>query len=125
MLWCSRTRVNVNLLGEEGFAAFRTDQDRIEHVSAVLVLVEQGAATFLDHVRVAPMYGGDNDRIEIQAALGQDILETSGAVLVARATQDAETHELFETLREQVPRDSQLRLKLLETTNSKEAFAKD
>ena len=70
--------MDMNFLGRKRLSAFRAHHHGIEHLAALAVLMQQGAAAFVDHVGVAPMHERHHDRIEIEALLRQDILVAFG-----------------------------------------------
>jgi len=117
--------MRVHLACIERLVAFGADHHRIECLAADLVLVQQRAAAFVHHVNVAPVHDRHQDRIEVETLLRQDVLVAFRAVLVGRAPQHAEPHELLQAVGEQVAGDAELRLKFLEAADAEKAVAKN
>jgi hypothetical protein len=117
--------MGMDFPGIERLAALRTDHDRIKEFAAGLVLVQQGSPPLVHHMDIAPVNDCHQDRVKIQALLGEDVLVPLRAHLIRRPPQDTESYELFEPVREQMACDAELRLKLLEASDTKETVAKD
>jgi hypothetical protein len=66
-----------------------------------------------------------DDRIKIEALLRQDVLVSLGRFLIGNPAQDAEPDELLEPLGEQMPRDSERRLKHFEPPLAQEALSQN
>ena len=66
---------------------------------AGLVLVQHRPSPCIHHVNIAPMHDRHDDRIEVEALLGQDVLVTLGRFLVGDTAQHAETNQLFQPVR--------------------------
>jgi hypothetical protein len=81
--------MGVDFFGLKRLAALRANHHGIEHLAALVVLVQQGPSTFVNHVDVTPMDNCHHDRIQIKALLGEDVLMAFGRLLVWNATQHA------------------------------------
>ena len=97
--------MHMDVLGGKRLAAFGTHHDRIEHLAAVLVLMKQGPAAGIDHVRVTPMDDRHDYRIKVETLLRQDVLVSLRRFLIRDPAQHAEPNQLFEPLGEQMPGD--------------------
>src|SRR5437763_319382 len=97
----------------------------------VRVTVPEGAldderkARLVGHVAVAPLHERDQRRVEVQAHLREPVLVALGALLVALPLEDARAHETLQAIREDVARDPEIRLELVEAPHAQERLAED
>ena len=76
-------------------------------------------------VAVAPLQQGHHDRPQIEALLGQPVLEARGALLVGHALEDALVDEAAEAVGEHVARDAEVALEVVEAAHAHERLAHD
>jgi hypothetical protein len=117
--------MDVDLLGEQRFAAFGAHGNRIEDVSALLVFVKQRAAALIHHVDIAPVNDRHHDRVEIETFLGQDIFVPFRRFLISNTPQDAKADQLFQSFGKEVAGDSQCGLESLKSAGPQKTFPQD
>src|SRR5215471_13959902 len=114
----------AHLLRAQGLAAMIACEHRIEIVSAFAVLEDQRRLAARKPV-VAPAQHRDQWPIEILALFGQRIFVTFGLILIFSPHEDSFCDQPVETISENVRRDTELVLKVIETPHSEKRFTND
>jgi hypothetical protein len=109
--WLARAEAKMDMysLGDNRLATFRADHDRIEHLSASLVLMKHRTAARADHVDLPPAPNRHDDRTEVEALFRQDVLW--GILIRKFGSALPEAHHLLRPLGKEVARDTKLGLK--------------
>jgi hypothetical protein len=76
-------------------------------------------------VAVAPLDQDDEGGAQLAALVGEDVLRSAGAMLVRQALEHAFVTEELEPIGEDVGRDSELVLEVLEALDAEERIAED
>ena len=74
---------------------------------------------------VAPLHERDEDRVQLEALVGQAVLVALGAILVEAALQDSVADEGLEAGGEDVAGDPEPALEVLEAADAEEGVAQD
>jgi len=119
----ARPGMHMHRFRRERLTAFRTDHHGIKHVSAVLVLVQHRPSPRIHHVDVAPVHDRHDDRIEVEALLGQDVFVALGRFLIGDPAQHAEAHQFLQAIRQYMAGDPERGLECLEPSLAQKAFA--
>src|SRR3989440_12550152 len=112
----------LDVAGVDGLAALVAHHVGLAALPAALVdqLHRDGLADACP--LVAPLHQRDEDRMELEALVGQAVLEALGPLLVAPALEDAVAHQRLEPGGEHVAGDAEAALEVLETADAEEGI---
>ena len=121
----ARARLGDDVARAELGAAPRARQVARD-LAAALAMADDARAPRLGRVvAIAPLQQGHHDRPQVEALLGQAVLEARGAVLVGHALEDALVDEAAEAVGEDVARDAEVALEVVEAAHAHERLAHD
>ena len=94
-------------------------------MAAGKVLMQQGPTSFADGVGISPMHQAHQDGVKVEPLLGKPIFITHRTILIWHFHQHAGINKLSQPIGENMARDVEPRLEIIEAANAQEAVAQD
>ena len=102
------SRPSLAAAGVDGLAADRADEALVDLAAAAAVQDERRRPGLLGGVAVAPLHQRDQHRPQVDALLGEPVLEALGSLLVGVALEDALVDEARQPVAQHVARDPEV-----------------
>lgn len=115
----------IDLASADMFAAFVASEIGADVAAAARMEGESGRAARRGVVAVAPFDQHDQGWSEFASLLGEDVLRTAGALGVGNALQQPFIAHQLESVAEDVRRDPESLLELLESRRAEDGIAQD